>query len=217
MDIQGTTDEPSKEAQPSIKLSDNYGVLIEAFDNEKIAINNEYISMDNMISTLEEIISKKNKKKAFLRTNADLRFGSIINVLLNIKESSIREVTINVGENKGDIFDVILPIESTGDYSKILSSPPGDYTPIEIPDSIGPKDIIVLTLGRGGVFYINTEQASDVNYIDRLKMIYADRPQKVIYLRADSMLSMNEIYRTINAIQQVGISVFCVILELFTI
>jgi biopolymer transport protein TolR len=67
-------------------------------------LNQDQVTMDNLTTTLEELMLTASDKKLYLRADQDLEFGTVVDIILPLKEAGIEVVGI-IAEKKTDGSD----------------------------------------------------------------------------------------------------------------
>ena len=67
------------------------------------------------------------------------------------------------------------------------------------------EDRIVLSIGKGGEFFLDKTQIPAVSLPDRLKAIYAYRQKKEIYIRADGGVTYSKVIEAMSAAKTAGV------------
>ena len=67
------------------------------------------------------------------------------------------------------------------------------------------EDRIVLSIGKGGEFFLDKIQIPAVSLPDRLKAIYAYRQKKEIYIRADGGVTYSKVLEAMSAAKTAGV------------
>ena len=75
-----------------------------------------------------------------------------------------------------------------------------------------PGNLIVLELERNGVARINSRPVASSQLEQELKAIYANRPQKIIMVKADPELTYQEVITAMDAARGAGVKVIGAIL-----
>jgi len=103
------------------------------------------------------------------------------------------------------IFMVIVPVTSRGDQAAVPRPPTGDARPLD------PVVLEVLRNSQGNTdFRINRQAVSVADLPARLTEIFANRAQRVLFIKGDDQLSFREIAKAIDighaaGIDQVGL------------
>lgn len=80
------------------------------------------------------------------------------------------------------------------------------------PQSAPPTAQIILQMSRGGVFKINTVPVAKQQLESRLTEIYKNRPQKVIFLKADPDVVYQDVIAAMDAARGAGVKVIGAVL-----
>lgn len=99
------------------------------------------------------------------------------------------------------IFMVIVPMAR-----KTLDVQLPDPTPQPTPPGPPPQNI-VLTVMQGGKFKINTEEQPRTNLGKRLKEIYDPRPDKLIFIKGDSLATYQDVIFAMDVARGAGVKV----------
>ncbi len=99
------------------------------------------------------------------------------------------------------IFMVIVPMAR-----KTLDVQLPDPTPQPTPPGPPPQNI-VLTVMQGGKFKINTEEQARTNLGKRLKEIYDPRPDKLIFIKGDSLATYQDVIFAMDVARGAGVKV----------
>lgn len=67
-------------------------------------LNQDQVTMDNLTTALEELMLTASDKKLYLRADQDLEFGTVVDIILPLKEAGIEVVGI-IAEKKTDGSD----------------------------------------------------------------------------------------------------------------
>lgn len=70
-----------------------------------------------------------------------------------------------------------------------------------------PAPMIILEIGAQGELAINTEPVAKENLMRRLKEIYDNRPDKVLFVKADGEVIYQEVISAMDAARGAGVSV----------
>ena len=71
---------------------------------------------------------------------------------------------------------------------------------------------IILQIEQGGVYKINTMQVPQAQLAAKLKEIYAQRPQKVIFVKADPNVIYQDVIAAMDAARGAGVKVIGAVL-----
>jgi biopolymer transport protein TolR len=99
------------------------------------------------------------------------------------------------------IFMVIVPMAR-----KTIDVQLPDPTPQPVPPGPPPLNIVLEVLPNG-VFKINSEQQSKENLPKRLKEIYDPRPDKLIFVKGDSMAVYQDVIYAMDVARGAGVKV----------
>jgi biopolymer transport protein ExbD len=99
------------------------------------------------------------------------------------------------------IFMVIVPMAR-----KTIDVQLPDPTPQPTPPGPPPQNI-VLTVMQGGKFKINTEEQPRTNLGKRLKEIYDPRPDKLIFVKGDSLATYQDVVFAMDVARGAGVKV----------
>lgn len=80
------------------------------------------------------------------------------------------------------------------------------------PQNVPPSTNIVLQIEQGGVFKINTLQVSKAQLQQKLSDIYANRPQKVIFVKAAPDIVYQDVIAAMDAARGAGVKVIGAVL-----
>ena len=99
------------------------------------------------------------------------------------------------------IFMVIVPMAR-----KTIDVQLPDPTPQPVPPGPPPQNI-VLQVMQGGKFKINSEEQPRSNLAKRLKEIYEPRPDKLIFVKGDSLASYQDVIFAMDVARGSGVKV----------
>jgi len=75
------------------------------------------------------------------------------------------------------------------------------------PKNSTPPDQIVLQVLPGPVYKINGEEVPQANLLQRLKEIYDPRPDKIIFVKGDSMVKYQDVVQAMDMSRGAGVKV----------
>ena len=99
------------------------------------------------------------------------------------------------------IFMVIVPMAR-----KTIDIQLPDPTPQPVPPGPPPQNI-VLTVMQGGKFKVNAEEQPRENLGKRLKEIYDPRPDKLIFVKGDSLATYQDVIFAMDVARGAGVKV----------
>jgi biopolymer transport protein TolR len=99
------------------------------------------------------------------------------------------------------IFMVIVPMAR-----KTIDVQLPDPTPQPVPPGPPPSNIVLEVLPKG-VFKINSEQQPKENLAKRLKEIYDPRPDKLIFIKGDSLATYQDVIFAMDMARGSGVKV----------
>ena len=99
------------------------------------------------------------------------------------------------------IFMVIVPMAR-----KTIDVQLPDPTPQPVPPGPPPQNI-VLQVMQGGKFKINSEEQARENLAKRLKEIYDPRPDKLIFVKGDSLATYQDVIFAMDVARGAGVKV----------
>ena len=99
------------------------------------------------------------------------------------------------------IFMVIVPMAR-----KTIDVQLPDPTPQPVPPGPPPQNI-VLQVMQGGKFKINSEEQARENLAKRLKEIYDPRPDKLIFVKGDSLATYQDVIFAMDVARGSGVKV----------
>jgi biopolymer transport protein ExbD len=70
-----------------------------------------------------------------------------------------------------------------------------------------PAPMIILEIGAQGELSINTQPVAKENLLRRLKEIYDNRPDKVLFVKADGEVTYQEVISAMDAARGAGVAV----------
>jgi biopolymer transport protein ExbD len=80
------------------------------------------------------------------------------------------------------------------------------------PQNAPPSTNIVLQIEQGGVYKINTLQVSKAQLAQKLNEIYANRPQKIIFVKAAPDIVYQDVIAAMDAARGAGVKVIGAVL-----
>ena len=76
-------------------------------------------------------------------------------------------------------------------------------------EPVGPpqKDNLVLEVNPGGRYALNQQPLDGARLTEELRAVFADRPRKVLYVRASEQLSYGEVIHAFDASRAAGVDI----------
>lgn len=86
--------------------------------------------------------------------------------------------------------------------------------PKERPDApTDPSQQIVLEIREGGVYLVNTQQVARDNLQERLTEIYTNRPDKILFVKAEPEIIYQDVISAMDAARGAGVEVLGAVME----
>jgi len=84
-------------------MPDNPEVILYIRKDGRMFVNQEEVTEDNFVTVLEEQILSASDRKLYLKADSDLPYGSIVEIIDNMKDSGIEIVGIITEKKKGKV------------------------------------------------------------------------------------------------------------------
>ena len=84
-------------------MPDNPEVILYIRKDGRMFVNQEEVTEENFVTVLEEQILSASDRKLYLKADSDLPYGSIVEIIDNMKDSGIEIVGIITEKKKGRV------------------------------------------------------------------------------------------------------------------